>query len=244
MFPTSNRSRRGFSLAELVVVMTILVALAGLVVPRLVNFTDDEVTPTAMNASLVEIRGATMRYWNDCKYLISDAEATNPGFPGIRIDDLLNNPFDDPSTPHIEEGRFNSKTGLGWRGPYLVNSTSIPIDTGSFQDDDLPDAFAEDVHLNDYFRVDTDLVPAVAAVTDSWGSPIVIQDVSSFNAATGSPPPIGSRRLLRIVSAGPGPASFADRLQRVNARRIDHDPTMTIVSDQDVDDFSLTFEVR
>ena len=62
-----NRSnRRAVTLVELVVVMAILVALAGLVIPQFVSTTEDA-RGTAGRSSLVEVRDAVLQFWNDCK---------------------------------------------------------------------------------------------------------------------------------------------------------------------------------
>ena len=247
----ANRRRsktlsHGLTLIELVVVLTILVALAGLVLPRLVNFAERDVAPTAVNSTLVEIRGAVMRYWNDCKFLISSEEATDPDF-AIRIDDLLVNPFDDLTTANVEEGAFDRQSGVGWRGPYIVSSSLIPVNSGSSQSNDIPDAMLADTNLNGYFRVNTAASAAVIpAITDPWGTPIVIQDIAAFrHSLMGEAiPTLGNIRRIRIVSAGAGPYNVNDNTTRRNLRSIDHNPTAQVVSDSDTDDHSLEFDLR
>lgn len=233
-YSPARAPRSALTLVELAVVLTILVALAGLVVPNLVNFAERDVAPTAVNASLIEVRGAVMQYWNDCKYLIAEAETLDARFIGIRIDDLVNNPFG----PGAE---FDPETGLGWRGPYIVSSTLIPINTGLNQPDDLPDAFVLDANFNDYFRVDTESESLVPAIVDPWGTPIVIQDIDAF-AGLG-PTPLGATRRLRIVSAGSGRYEAGDNTIRKNSRVIDCEPQL-LEPAMTADDHFVTLDLR
>ena len=62
-----SNPQTGLTLVELVVVLTIMVAVAGLVVPRLQR-TSDNTTEVASRANLVAVRDAVTRYWLDTKY--------------------------------------------------------------------------------------------------------------------------------------------------------------------------------
>ena len=147
-----NRSnRRAVTLVELVVVMAILVALAGLVIPQFVSTTEDA-RGTAGRSSLVEVRDAVLQFWNDCKY-----DPILSANPRIQIVDLI-----DPRSSNLEVFNPNvPDSTLGWNGPYLEQSGrytvkgSTAVDyTAAYGTDDDP------------------------AVLDPWLRPFVIQEAA------------------------------------------------------------------
>jgi len=104
------RSRKsGFTLLELLVVLAILAAMAGLIVP-LVAGVSEESQAQATNTSLMRIRNAIMGtperpgYWADKRQQLPAA-----------MRDLFINP--DP------DDVFDRNTRLGWHGPYLQHAT-------------------------------------------------------------------------------------------------------------------------
>ncbi|MEM6692012.1 MAG: uberolysin/carnocyclin family circular bacteriocin [Planctomycetota bacterium] len=224
------------TLVELIVVLFILIGLGGLIIPRIVTSISDA-RETTSRSSLATVRDAAMQYWRDCKYLIAEQEASNASF-AVRIDDLMFNPFG-------SSGAFDPSTGLGWRGPYLAVTNQVTIDDPNRPLEDLPDAFRLDSNFDRYFRVNTTTATEVPAILDTWGTPIIIQDVTAFNTSGGTAPILGQERILRVVSAGSGPSSQANAQVRRNLIKVDHDPEVEEVEDSDTpDDLSLTFVVR
>ena len=143
--------RNGLTLVELIVVLTILVALAGLVVPRLTS-TTESARGRAARSSLVEVRDAVFQYWTDCKYDI-DALTTNRR---IQLGDLF--------TARVGFQVFNPAvpdSDLGWNGPYLEQNGTYTV-TGNA--------------ATDYTTLyGGNLDPAVL---DPWLRPFVIQEVN------------------------------------------------------------------
>lgn len=140
--------RAALTLVELVVVMAILVALAGLVVPQLASQAESART-TAATASLVKMRDALSQFWSDCKYDLNEFVG-----PDRRVlaTDLLENPG---------VSGFEPSVGLGWRGPYLEPSSEFVYQvngsgTGGF---------------TTVYGADGD-----PCVIDPWGSPLIVMD--------------------------------------------------------------------
>lgn len=93
----------GLTLIELTVVLLILVAMAGLVVPN-ISGTSNMAECTATDATMAAIKNA----------IVGDFE--NPGY----ADDMKRNPVN--MSELFNQGSqetFNPVTELGWRGPYL-----------------------------------------------------------------------------------------------------------------------------
>ena len=135
---------------ELIVVLAILVALAGIVVPRLV-FTTENARVTTARTSSVEVRDAVLQYWNDCKYDI-DALSANRR---IQLIDLFR--------PRVGFQVFNSEvpeSDLGWKGAYLEQTGTYTV-TGTTAAD-FTTAYGQD---------------GDPAVLDPWHRPLVIQEV-------------------------------------------------------------------
>ncbi len=149
-FQVRRSKRAALSLVELVVVLTILVALAGIVVPRLVS-TSEGARITAARSSLVEVRDAVLLYWNDCKYDL-DALTVNRR---IQMVDLF--------APRVGFQLFNPDvpdSDLGWNGAYLEQSGTYTV-TGTT---------AADYTIAYGANLDP-------AVLDPWLRPMVIQEV-------------------------------------------------------------------
>ena len=66
--PSRSSRPNGLTMVELVVVLAILVALAGLVVPRLQS-TSQHSADVASTANLVAVRDAFTQYWLDTKHV-------------------------------------------------------------------------------------------------------------------------------------------------------------------------------
>lgn len=174
-------------MVELVVVLTILVALGGLVIPRLMA-TTDAARQTATRASAVEIRDAVMRFWSDCKYSYPNGDAEDQR---IQLGHLL----EQPSTFSV----FDPNLRLGWNGPYLQNDGRLySIDIGAGFTTAYGDA-SQPAIRDTFANQDYDLDGVVES-----GLPFVIQEPTLNNLAASSLVyEVGETREVRVVSAGP-----------------------------------------
>ena len=148
------RRRGGLTLVELVVVLTILVALGSMVVPVL-RGTGERSSDTTTDATLVAVRDAMQQWWSDTKYVAL------PGTPSTVATETgrfqLRWLFENPVTGDANES-FDPDTRIGWNGPYFVEQTGDYLV-------DTTNGFTAD------YGADGDPV-----VIDSWtGSPVVIQ---------------------------------------------------------------------
>ncbi|MDG2221945.1 MAG: hypothetical protein P8L85_11215 [Rubripirellula sp.] len=148
------------TLTELVVVMTILVALAGLIIPNL-NARTEQAREVIADTSLVTVRDAVMQFWSDCKY---DADKLADFERRLQMVDLFYPRVGfrvfDPTMPDAKRG---------WNGPYLQPTGSYQM-TGNASGDytNLYGAYGD------------------PAVLDPWQRPLVIQDVAP-GVLVGSP---------------------------------------------------------
>jgi type II secretory pathway pseudopilin PulG len=132
---TIFRRRCGLTLVELIVVMLILIALAGILVP-LLSTTSINAQDTATRATMKALRDAVIAYYQDMKGIPAwtpNGSAVPPGATGIPLTLRdLQIPPQDPTDPKgiRTVPAFDPVTGRGWRGPYVLQST------GSF----LPEA--------------------------------------------------------------------------------------------------------
>lgn len=120
------RSRTGLTLIELVVVLLVLAAVSGLLVPLFAG-TIQNANTVATERSLAKIRDATRLYWRDTKHVALDgmtSVATEAN--RFHVDWLFFNPVTGDST-----WDFSVNTSIGWRGPYLAGSTGDMVAAGS-----------------------------------------------------------------------------------------------------------------
>lgn len=98
----SNRRRSGFTLVELLLVLTILAILAGIVLPSMVG-RGQQAKITAAKSDISSFSTALGIY-----------EVDNSGFPKGRngLQALVQRPNNAPN----------------WRGPYLQDKTTVPLD--------------------------------------------------------------------------------------------------------------------
>ncbi len=188
-----RKRNQGLTLVELVVVLTILVALGGLVIPRLMA-TTEVARETATLASAVEIRDAVLRFWSDCKYAYPSKDLhpdVNANDQRIQLGHLL----ELPSTFPV----FNPNLRLGWNGPYLQSDGRLySIDDGSGFTSAYGDASQPAVR-DTFANQDYDLDGVVES-----GLPFVIQEPTLSNLGLSSlVHEIGEQREVRVVSAGP-----------------------------------------
>ena len=117
--------RTAFTLVELVVVLSILVAMAGIVTP-LLSGTVDRANETVTARSLTVVRDALQEYWNDTKCVPLDGLTTvATEADRFSVIWLFRNPVTDDQT-----FGFDIETRIGWRGPYLSSSTGDQVALG------------------------------------------------------------------------------------------------------------------
>jgi prepilin-type N-terminal cleavage/methylation domain-containing protein len=143
--------RRGFTLLELVIVVSILAILAGTVVSML-ETTADGATVDATRAELATLRDACMRWKSDLGFYpvaattAPDADAqASPLYDLTVSDPTLLSPSDQAQL--VARGYASSKNGQltvvpwnptsrrGWRGPYVTSlRTTVVGTTGNLLD--------------------------------------------------------------------------------------------------------------
>jgi type II secretory pathway pseudopilin PulG len=120
------RARTAVSLIELIVVLSILAAFSCLLIPCF-SGTIEDANEVATKKSLVEIRDALIAYWLDIKHVTLDGMTTvAANSDRLHIDWLFANPVTGDQAFDFD---FNSL--IGWRGPYLAESTGSLIVAGS-----------------------------------------------------------------------------------------------------------------
>lgn len=226
----SGRHRSGLTLVELVVVLVILIALAGIVVPRLQRNADSS-TVVSSNANLAAVRDAVMQYWLDTKY------ETLPGQPTTAASDtdttlltneenrfqvrwLFENPANDPSVA-VDDTliSFDRNSRLGWNGPYLSEPS------GRYVIEDADNRHDLGTNFSSVYGSNGD--PAVLSVILGRGAdlprPLVIQAIDN-----------GTTIDCRVVAAGEN-----DRID------IPHDASTTSLTAAVVgDDNYVSFTLR
>ena len=163
------RSRNGFTLVELVVVLSILAAVSSLMVPLFTGTVQDAAT-TATRRTLIAARDAMCRYWADTKHVPLDGVTTTAAEADrLQIRWLLLN----PATGDTSQD-FSPNTRIGWRGPYIANATG-----GSAASPALVDAWNKAV-------VAQDVAPAVSPrdVRIVSGGPDGVIDIPAATATS------------------------------------------------------------
>jgi prepilin-type N-terminal cleavage/methylation domain-containing protein len=143
--------RRGLTLLELIVVLLVLVALAGIAVPLVDHVISGPAfqTPSgtksaqqiASETTMLRIREAIM------------GGDGNPGYYGDMQE--LPEHMEDLFVRPAGAAAFDPDTKLGWRGPYLLTATGTYSANDDYGTEDAP------------------------AVIDAWGNTIVIQHPAS-----------------------------------------------------------------
>jgi type II secretory pathway pseudopilin PulG len=170
----------GMTLLEITVVLLILIALAGLVVPY-INITSGTATCQATDATLQAVKQAIMGGAAGPGYY-ADTLGTYPADRGdidynLKYLFIAGDEDKDDSIPDWPS--YNPKTGIGWRGPYLMTGVSLADKTK------LAAHFSSDTYV--HALADGDNI-----VNDGWGRPIILQV------------PATCQDCARLVSAGPG----------------------------------------
>ncbi len=114
----SGVKARGFTLLEMLVVVAIMVALAGIALMSV---------DTTVDSAFVTVTHETMRTLRDA----IKGTVGKPGYfsdvgisPDFKLDDLTTNPFASTDPLYI----YNPATRKGWRGPYVSFAQSPPLD--------------------------------------------------------------------------------------------------------------------
>lgn len=120
------RSFSALTLIEMVVVLAIMTAVSGVLVP-LFSGTIENANQVATQRSLVQVGQATSDYWRDTKHVTLDG-ITSVATESNRfaIDWLFANPVTGDT-----DFDFEPHSRIGWRGPYLSASTGDPVAAGS-----------------------------------------------------------------------------------------------------------------
>jgi len=166
--------RRGLTLAELLLVVTIISILATLILPAVGNFLGES-RADVTRVSLTRLRDVIAEtYWPDNRSTLP-----RPGLPlqGSRQNaPQLRYLFVNPQTEDTIV-TFDPTARLGWRGPYMVdrNDSLYTINTAT--------GFTEQYGEN-----------GDPAVLDGWGRAIVLQNPGTLS---------DGRQDVRLVSAGP-----------------------------------------
>lgn len=114
-------TRQALTLAELVVVLFILVALAGVAAP-LCSGQMSTAAQSTTQATLASARDATEQYWRDTKFITLDGiSSVATEVERFDIEWLLTNPVTGNSI-----ASFDRNTVTGWNGPYLLSATTAP----------------------------------------------------------------------------------------------------------------------
>jgi prepilin-type N-terminal cleavage/methylation domain-containing protein len=113
------KTRTAFTLIELIIVLSILVALSGIVLPLCSeNLTVAKETVT--RSTLAEARQAMLQYWHDTKLIDLNGVTTfATEAQRFSLSWLFFNPVTNNSTV-----QFDPNARSGWHGPYLATSTA------------------------------------------------------------------------------------------------------------------------
>lgn len=145
--------RSGLTLIELLTVLTILIAVAGLVVPMVGNMQHDARSDVAQ-VNMRRLRDMVMAYWSDMDRRLPCADEAHASAPQLQY--LFMAPTYLAPLAHLNS--FDPTTRLGWRGPYGMSVGTYPYsasDAGGFTT-----AFGSS---------------GAPVILDPWNKPFVIQ---------------------------------------------------------------------
>lgn len=119
------KTRKAFTLLELLVVLSLLVALSGIVLP-ICSESLSNANATATRSTLAETRDAMLQYWHDSKLVVLDGvNSVAAESERFEISWLFANPVTNTNT-----AQFDPNTRKGWNGPYIAVSTTDPEGVG------------------------------------------------------------------------------------------------------------------
>lgn len=138
---------KAFTIIELIVVLCVLAALAGLSLPILSGTCSIAATATTQS-TLREVSHATSLYWSDCKLLTLDGTTTvATEATRFQVRWLFRNPQTNSSN-----NSFDINTTIGWNGPYVLSPTGNPL---VFGDVTIIDAWNHAVVIQDVSSAST-----------------------------------------------------------------------------------------
>jgi len=179
-------ARRGLTLLELLVVLTILIALATIVVPTITTFgrKSQEVAPRENLLRLQDL--LVNQYYADMQELprpnltVSSNRTDHPQLRYLFVNPDTESIAKTPNATLLSTRR--------WQGPYIRHGgTRYQVDTAN--------GFTTTYGVGDN---DTTGVRGDPAILDAWGRPIVIQEPNDGNAGT-----TDDKTYTRLLSAGP-----------------------------------------
>ena len=202
------RIRRGFTLLEMVVVVAILAALAGLVLPAL-NSTQASAQADLTQVTMANLRSGWLQLAQDVKF------SSGFDYTQCRMADL----FVKDGGIHVPFAAWDHNSHLGWNGPYVsanqpVANFTHPTSTLVYPDvdDKRFNGDAETFRTRNFFKSDgSDLYGHVGdpVAADTWGNPVVLQIPiagTTFTDKSGVAHVLNSVdcwKFARVVSAGP-----------------------------------------
>ncbi len=111
-------TRNALTLAELVLVLCILVALAGVAIP-IVSSNVSDAADSSTRASLAALRESMSDYWRDTKHITLDGVTTQSSEADrFKTDWLFKSPVNGSTS-----AAFDPVLKQGWNGPYLMCPT-------------------------------------------------------------------------------------------------------------------------
>ncbi len=119
------KSRNAFTLIELIVVLSILIALSGVLLPLCATGVTSA-AETATRATLCETRAALLQYWHDTKLLELDGLTTAATeSERFNVEWLFSSPITGSNLAD-----FDPNLRSGWNGPYMTTSTADAVASG------------------------------------------------------------------------------------------------------------------
>ncbi len=175
----ASRRRSALTLLELVVVMVVLVALAGMTLPLFDNVSTQSRTSTTL-ASLRQLQTLILNTYVPNMKGADIAAGTSTA--GVQINPnglprssptaqpmliwLFHNPASSYGTDTATQNTYAPVTQLGWNGPYLMGGTATYPGLN-------PNA-ANEGFTTTYGTPPSGTTPGDQTVLDGWGNPIVI----------------------------------------------------------------------
>lgn len=172
----ANARRRGLSLMELVLVVSVLGVLAALLIPALGSSTENaKQTITAHSLRQLRVAIVDHYYRDQANHLPMPVVSGRMAHPQLVF--LYVNPVTGTTVTN-----FDPQTALGWRGPYLHSA----VQQGRYR-------LHPSLNFTNLYGEEGDLTPL-----DAWGSPIVVQQVLVGGVYSAT-----NLQTARLVSAGP-----------------------------------------
>jgi type II secretory pathway pseudopilin PulG len=112
------KARHALTLVELIVVLCVIAAISGIVIPVCSDQMASATRVTTLS-TLSEVQQTLQSYWQDTKLIELDGLSTySTEADRFEIKWLFKNPVTNDAT-----NQFSPVTRIGWNGPYLLSST-------------------------------------------------------------------------------------------------------------------------